>query len=133
MSAPRSAASPCIAAAGLSACRHGPPRPPALNLPPPLGSAPGAGPSQGACVLAKEHAMASPVHFHSHIGEQFLRYAGLVAGRGYVHNTLGNIAIRAMHPDHPDGVAYTKHAEISLEEMGVENIVITEIPTSRLL
>jgi ribulose-5-phosphate 4-epimerase/fuculose-1-phosphate aldolase len=30
-------------------------------------------------------------------------------------------------------VAFTKHAEISLEEMGVENIVITEIPTSRLL
>jgi ribulose-5-phosphate 4-epimerase/fuculose-1-phosphate aldolase len=77
--------------------------------------------------------MASPVHFDSRIGEQFLRYARLVAGRGYVHNTLGNMAIRAMHPDYPDGVAYTKHAEISLEEMGVENIVITEIPTSRLL
>ena len=41
------------------------------------------------------------------------------------------MAIRAMHPDYRDGVAYTKHAEISLEEMGVENIVITEIPTSR--
>jgi ribulose-5-phosphate 4-epimerase/fuculose-1-phosphate aldolase len=77
--------------------------------------------------------MASPVHFDSGIGEQFLRYARLVAGRGYIHNTLGNMAIRAAHPDHPHGVAYTKHAEISLEEMGVENIVITEIATSRLL
>jgi ribulose-5-phosphate 4-epimerase/fuculose-1-phosphate aldolase len=77
--------------------------------------------------------MASPVHFDSRIGAEFLRYARLVAGRGYVHNTLGNMAIRAAHPDHPHGVAYTKHAEISLEEMGVENIVITEIPTSRLL
>ncbi|HEU0060702.1 MAG TPA: class II aldolase/adducin family protein [Hyphomicrobiaceae bacterium] len=77
--------------------------------------------------------MASPVHFDSRIGEQFLRYARLVAARGYVHNTLGNMAIRATHPDHPHGVAYTKHAEISLEEMGMENIVITEIASSRLL
>jgi ribulose-5-phosphate 4-epimerase/fuculose-1-phosphate aldolase len=77
--------------------------------------------------------MATPVHFDSRIGEQFLRYARLVANRGYVHNTLGNMAIRAPHPDHAHGVAYTKHAEISLEEMGMENIVITEIPTSRLL
>ncbi len=77
--------------------------------------------------------MASPVHFDSGVGEQLLRYARLVAGRGYIHNTLGNMAIRAAHPDHPHGVAYTKHAEISLEEMGVENIVITEIATSRLL
>jgi ribulose-5-phosphate 4-epimerase/fuculose-1-phosphate aldolase len=77
--------------------------------------------------------MATPVHFDSRIGEEFLRYARLVANRGYIHNTLGNMAIRAAHPDHEHGVAYTKHAEISLEEMGVENIVITEIPTSRLL
>jgi ribulose-5-phosphate 4-epimerase/fuculose-1-phosphate aldolase len=82
---------------------------------------------------AKEHPMAVPVHFDPQIGEQFLRYARLVAARGYVHNTLGNMAIRAAHPDYPHGVAYTKHAEISLEEMGLANIVITDIPTSRLL
>ncbi len=77
--------------------------------------------------------MATPVHFDSRIGEQFLRYARLVANRGYIHNTLGNMAIRAAHPDFPHGVAYTKHAEISLEEMGTENIVVTDIPSSRLL
>ena len=77
--------------------------------------------------------MVTPVHFDSKIGNEFLRYARLLAGRGYIHNTLGNMAIRAAHPDYPDGVAYTKHAEISLEEMGVENIVITDISTSRLL
>jgi ribulose-5-phosphate 4-epimerase/fuculose-1-phosphate aldolase len=77
--------------------------------------------------------MPSPVHFDSRMGEEFLRYARLVANRGYIHNTLGNMAIRAPHPNHPHGVAYTKHAEISLEEMGIENIVITEIETSRLL
>jgi ribulose-5-phosphate 4-epimerase/fuculose-1-phosphate aldolase len=77
--------------------------------------------------------MAEPVHFDSRVGEQFLRYARMVAGRGYIHNTLGNMVIRAPHPDHPHGLAYTKHAEISLEEMGIENIVITDIPISRLL
>jgi ribulose-5-phosphate 4-epimerase/fuculose-1-phosphate aldolase len=77
--------------------------------------------------------MATPVHFDSKLGAEFLRYARLVANRGYIHNTLGNMAIRAPHPDHEHGVAYTKHAEISLEEMGVENIVITEIESSRLL
>jgi ribulose-5-phosphate 4-epimerase/fuculose-1-phosphate aldolase len=77
--------------------------------------------------------MATPVHFDAQIGEQFLRYARRLVERGYVHNTLGNMAVRAPHPDHPHGVAYTKHAEISLEEMGIENIVITEVATSRLL
>src|SRR5512133_60248 len=63
----------------------------------------------------------------------FLRYARLLAARGYVHNTLGNIVIRVAHPDYPHGVAYTKHAELSLEEMDAENVVITDIPTSRVL
>jgi len=65
--------------------------------------------------------------------ETFLRYARLLAARGYVHNTLGNVVIRAPHADYPHGVAYTKHAEISLEEMQAENVVITDIPTSRVL
>lgn len=77
--------------------------------------------------------MATLVHFDSKIGEEFLRYARLVANRGYIHNTLGNMVIRTAHPDHSYGVAYTKHAEVSLEEMGIENIVITEIPTSKVI
>lgn len=67
------------------------------------------------------------------IARIFIKYARLVAARGYIHNTLGNIAIRVPHPDYPHGVAYTKHAELSLEEMEVENIVITDIPTSKIL
>jgi ribulose-5-phosphate 4-epimerase/fuculose-1-phosphate aldolase len=67
------------------------------------------------------------------IVETFLRYARLLAARGYVHNTLGNIVMRVPHPDYPHGVAYTKHAELSLEEMGAGNIVITDIPTSQVL
>ena len=65
--------------------------------------------------------------------ETFLRYARRLAARGYVHNTLGNIVLRVPHADFPHGVAYTKHAELSLEEMGEENIVITDIPSSRVL
>lgn len=77
--------------------------------------------------------MTSPVLPDPSIVETFLRYARLLAARGYVHNTLGNIVIRAPHPDYPHGVAYTKHAELSLEEMDAENIVVTDIPTSRIL
>jgi ribulose-5-phosphate 4-epimerase/fuculose-1-phosphate aldolase len=65
--------------------------------------------------------------------ETFLRYARLLAARGYVHNTLGNIVIRSPQAQYPHGVAYTKHAEVSLEEMDAGNIVITDIPTSRVL
>jgi ribulose-5-phosphate 4-epimerase/fuculose-1-phosphate aldolase len=77
--------------------------------------------------------MSTAIVFNSAIGREFVKYARLIAGRGYVHNTLGNIVIRAAHPDFPHGLAYTKHAEISLEEMEAENIVITDIPTSRIL
>jgi ribulose-5-phosphate 4-epimerase/fuculose-1-phosphate aldolase len=69
----------------------------------------------------------------SAVVESFLRYARLLAARGYVHNTLGNIVIRVAHAGFPHGLAYTKHAELSLEEMGPQNVVITDIPTSRVL
>jgi len=77
--------------------------------------------------------MSTPIVFDPAIGREFVKYARLLAGRGYVHNTLGNVVIRVAHPDYPHGVAYTKHAEVSLEEMETENIVITDIPTSRIL
>jgi ribulose-5-phosphate 4-epimerase/fuculose-1-phosphate aldolase len=77
--------------------------------------------------------MPTPIVFDPAIGRQFVKYARLVAGRGYIHNTLGNIVMRAPHPDFAHGLAYTKHAEISLEEMELENIVVTDIPTSRIV
>ena len=77
--------------------------------------------------------MPAPVTFDAAVGQQFLKYARLVSGRGYVHNSLGNIVMRVPHPDHPHGLAYTKHAEVSLEEMDETNIVVTEIPTSRIV
>jgi ribulose-5-phosphate 4-epimerase/fuculose-1-phosphate aldolase len=77
--------------------------------------------------------MKKEIVFDPAIGRQFIKYARLVAARGYVHNTLGNIVIRAAHPAFSHGLAYTKHAEVSLEEMELENIVITDIPTSTIL
>jgi len=73
------------------------------------------------------------IAFDERVAEQLLGYARMVVARGYVHNSLGNIAIRAPHPGLPHGVAYTKHAEISLEEMTLDNVVVTDIPTPALL
>src|SRR5712675_2045467 len=87
----------------------------------------------GSATPGGNNAMPTPVTFDPAIGRQFVKYARLVAGRGYVHNTLGNMVMRVPHPDFPHGLAYTKHAEVSLEEMELENIVITDIPTSRIV
>lgn len=77
--------------------------------------------------------MTNPVTFDPAIGEQILKYARMLCARGYVHNTLGNIVVRVPYPDFPHGLAYTKHAELSLEEMALENIVITDVPTNKIL
>jgi L-fuculose-phosphate aldolase len=73
------------------------------------------------------------VSFDGGVGQLLLRYARMVVARGYVHNSLGNLAIRVPHPDFEHGIVYTKHAEVSLEEMTIDNVVITDIPTGALL
>jgi ribulose-5-phosphate 4-epimerase/fuculose-1-phosphate aldolase len=73
------------------------------------------------------------VPFDRGVGERLLRYARMLVARGYVHNSLGNLALRVPHPDFEHGVAYTKHAEVSLEEMTLDHVVITDIPTPALL
>jgi len=77
--------------------------------------------------------MKREVPFDDRVADQLLRYARMVVARGYVHNSLGNIAIRAACPGYPHGVAYTKHAEVSLEEMTIDNVVVTDVPTPTLL
>ena len=77
--------------------------------------------------------MNASIQFDPRVGEQLLKYARMLSARGYVHNTLGNIVIRVPHPGFVYGLAYTKHAEVSLEEMEADNIVITDIPTSSIL
>ena len=73
------------------------------------------------------------VAFDPAIGELLLRYARMIVARGYIHNSLGNLAIRVPHPAFEHGVVYTKHAEVSLEEMTLEHVVITYVPTPTLL
>jgi ribulose-5-phosphate 4-epimerase/fuculose-1-phosphate aldolase len=75
----------------------------------------------------------SQIPFDERAANELLRYARMVVTRGYIHNSLGNIAVRVSHPDFSHGVAYTKHAEVSLEEMTINNVVVTDIPTPTLL
>jgi len=74
-----------------------------------------------------------PIRFDPGVAEQILTFARLLTARGYVHNQLGNVAIRASHPEHEHGVIYTKHAGVSLEEATADNIVVTDVPTGALL
>ena len=67
------------------------------------------------------------------VADLILTYARRLTARGFVHNQLGNVAVRVPHPDHEHGVVYTKHAGVSLEEASADNIVITDVPTGALL
>jgi L-fuculose-phosphate aldolase len=59
---------------------------------------------------------------------QFLDYAGRLVRRGYVSNTLGNIAVRAGAAGSDLGrLVYTKHRGVSLEEMTAANVVVTDL------
>ncbi len=74
-----------------------------------------------------------PLRLDPGVAEQILTYARLLTARGYVHNQLGNVAIRVPHPEHEHGVIYTKHAGVSLEEATPANIVVTDVPIGALL
>jgi ribulose-5-phosphate 4-epimerase/fuculose-1-phosphate aldolase len=71
--------------------------------------------------------------FDGSVGALFLAYAARLVARGYIHNSLGNLAIRVPHPHYEHGIVYTKHAGVSLEETTLEHLVITDVPTPRLL
>ena len=72
--------------------------------------------------------------FNRDIAAEILKYAAWLAGRGYIANTLGNIAVRAPHADgSASEVIYTKHMGVSLEEATIENIVVTDIEKGNLV
>jgi ribulose-5-phosphate 4-epimerase/fuculose-1-phosphate aldolase len=73
------------------------------------------------------------VAFDRVIGEAYVRYAHRLAARGYVQSTLGGMVIRTPHRDYPDGIAYAKPAGVSLEEMTIDDLVITDIAYGRIL
>jgi ribulose-5-phosphate 4-epimerase/fuculose-1-phosphate aldolase len=71
--------------------------------------------------------------FDRSVGTLFLTYAARLQARGYVHNSLGNLAIRVPAPGFPHGVVYTKHAGVSLEEATLDHLVVTDVESPRLL
>ena len=73
------------------------------------------------------------VDFDEKIGEQYLRYARMLAARGLVYSSTGNLVMRVPHPGHPGGVCYVKCMGVSLEEMSIDDLIITDIPTGRIL
>jgi ribulose-5-phosphate 4-epimerase/fuculose-1-phosphate aldolase len=83
--------------------------------------------------LVNEYAPDPAVTFDRAVGETYVRYAHRLAARGYVQSTLGGMVIRVPHANHPDGLAYAKPAGVSLEEMSIDDLVITDIPYGRVL
>jgi ribulose-5-phosphate 4-epimerase/fuculose-1-phosphate aldolase len=73
------------------------------------------------------------VVFDRKIGDTYVRYARMMTARGYVQSTLGGMAIRQAHPDYPDGICYAKPQGVSLEEVEIDDLVITDIPYGRIL
>jgi ribulose-5-phosphate 4-epimerase/fuculose-1-phosphate aldolase len=67
------------------------------------------------------------------ISRQFVKYARMLAARGYIHNTLGNVVMRQALAGYPHGVAYTKPSGMSLEEVEAADLVVTDVPTSRIV
>ena len=83
--------------------------------------------------LVNEYAPDPAVEFDRALAEKYVLYAHRLAARGYVQSTLGGMVIRGPHREYPDGLAYAKPAGVSLEEMTVDDVVITDIPFGRVL
>src|SRR5262245_10917430 len=73
------------------------------------------------------------VMLDSKVAETYLRYARMIVNRGYVSAATGNMAIRQKHPGYQDGICYVKCQGVSLEEMTVEDLVITDVQHGRIL
>ena len=73
------------------------------------------------------------VVFDRKVGEQYLKYARMLSARGYVANSTGNMVMRVPHPKYPQGVCYAKCMGVSLEEMSMDDIIITDVPQGIIL
>ena len=67
------------------------------------------------------------------IADEYLRYARMLAARGYVASSTGNLVMRVPHPKYPDGLCYVKCMGVSLEEMSLDDLIITDVPEGRIL
>ncbi|MFN0301978.1 MAG: class II aldolase/adducin family protein [Burkholderiales bacterium] len=73
------------------------------------------------------------VPFDRTVADQYLRYARMLAARGLVYSSTGNLVMRVPHPRYPEGVCYVKCMGVSLEEMSIDDLIITDIPFGRIL
>ena len=73
------------------------------------------------------------VLFDQEIAEKYLRYAKMLSARGLVYSSTGNLVMRVAHPKYPDGICYVKCQGVSLEEMSIDDLLITDIPDGRIL
>ena len=83
--------------------------------------------------VVNEYTPDPAVAFDREIASSYVKYARRLVDRGYVQSSLGGMAIRVAHPAYPDGVCYAKPQGISLEEVEIEDLVITDIPYGRIL
>jgi len=73
------------------------------------------------------------VLFDQEIAEQYLCYAKMLSARGLVYSSTGNLVMRVAHPKYPDGICYVKCQGVSLEEMSIDDLLITDVPDGRIL
>jgi ribulose-5-phosphate 4-epimerase/fuculose-1-phosphate aldolase len=67
------------------------------------------------------------------IADEYLRYARMLSARGYVAASTGNLVMRVPHAKYADGVCYVKCMGVSLEEMSLDDLIITDVPEGRIL
>lgn len=73
------------------------------------------------------------VRFDPKVSKSYVTYAHRLAARGLVNSSVGSMVIRVPHPDYEHGICYAKPQGVSLEEIEVEDLVITDIPFGRIL
>src|SRR5215207_3121821 len=73
------------------------------------------------------------VQFDPKVTKSYVTYAHRLAARGLVNSSVGGMVIRVAHSGHEHGVCYAKPQGISLEEVEAEDLVITDIPSGRIL
>ena len=74
----------------------------------------------------------SRVRFDESVGNSLLRYARMLVSRGYVHNSLGNLAIRVPHAEFERRGAHQARRGLA-EEMTLDDVVVTDVSTPALL
>jgi len=77
--------------------------------------------------LVNQIAHDGSVVFDQGVAETYLRYARMIADRGYVSAATGNMVMRQPHPRYPDGICYVKCQGVSLEEMTIKDLIITDV------